>query len=110
MPERPGSPKTNFAGGYCRCRVRIGQLLSYKLNVGDTEHKSMLARNRAPGWFGKDQCQGKSRQKEWAKGWKTSIGSTLPVMKNKLVRKLRIERIQKSSTGMTGIAAIRDCV
>jgi hypothetical protein len=28
MPERPGSPKTNLAGGYWRTRVRMGQLLS----------------------------------------------------------------------------------
>src|SRR5947207_15472980 len=43
VPVRPGSPKTNFAGGYCRTRVRMGQLRSYRLNVGDTEHRSMLA-------------------------------------------------------------------
>src|SRR5581483_5452712 len=43
MPDRPGSPKTNFAGGYCRTRVRIGQLLSYRLKIGDTEHRSMFA-------------------------------------------------------------------
>ena len=28
MPVRPGSPKTNLAGGYCLTRVRMGQLLS----------------------------------------------------------------------------------
>ncbi len=28
MPVRPGSPKTNLAGGYWRTRVRIGQFLS----------------------------------------------------------------------------------
>src|ERR1700733_6358249 len=43
MPVRPGSPKTNLAGGYCRTRVRIGQLLSYRLKIGETEHRSMLA-------------------------------------------------------------------
>src|SRR5215469_14584469 len=43
MPVRPGSPNTNFAGGYCRTRVRIGQLLSYRLKTGDTEHRSMFA-------------------------------------------------------------------
>src|SRR5579871_6576054 len=43
IPERPGSPKTNFAGGYCRTRVRIGQCLSYKLKIGDTEQRSRLA-------------------------------------------------------------------
>src|ERR1700739_2969506 len=43
LPVRPGSPKTNFAGGYCRTRVRIGQLLSYRLKTGDTEHRSMFA-------------------------------------------------------------------
>src|SRR6202041_831792 len=42
-PVRPGSPKTNLAGGYWRTRVRMGQLLSYKLKVGETEHRSMLA-------------------------------------------------------------------
>ena len=43
MPVRPGSPKTNLAGGYCRTRVRMGQLRSYRLKTGDTEHRSMLA-------------------------------------------------------------------
>src|SRR5271165_2027596 len=43
MPVRPGSPKTNFAGGYCRTLVRIGQWLSYRLKTGDTEPTSILA-------------------------------------------------------------------
>src|SRR5271156_3941676 len=43
MPVRPGSPNTNFAGGYCRTRVRIGQLASYRLNIGDTDATSMFA-------------------------------------------------------------------
>src|ERR1700739_2132840 len=43
LPVRPGSPNTNFAGGYCRTRVRIGQFLSYRLNTGDTEQRAMLA-------------------------------------------------------------------
>jgi len=43
MPVRPGSPNTNFAGGYCRARVRIGQLLSYRLKIGDTAATSMFA-------------------------------------------------------------------
>ena len=34
MPVRPGSPKTNLAGGYCRGRVRMGQALSYRLKIG----------------------------------------------------------------------------
>src|ERR1700758_5250815 len=38
-PVRPGSPNTNFAGGYWRTRVRIGQFLSYRLKTGETEHK-----------------------------------------------------------------------
>src|SRR5215469_14571762 len=42
-PVRPGSPKTNLAGGYCRTRVRIGQFRSYRLNTGETEHRSILA-------------------------------------------------------------------
>src|SRR5580692_3205839 len=42
-PVRPGSPKTNLAGGYCRTLVRMGQLRSYRLNTGDTEQRSMLA-------------------------------------------------------------------
>src|SRR5271163_707485 len=42
MPVRPGSPNTNFAGGYCRTRVRIGQLASYRLNIGDTEATSIF--------------------------------------------------------------------
>src|SRR5258708_37646468 len=41
IPVRPGSPKTNFAGGYCRCRVRSGQLWSYQLKIGDTDTTSM---------------------------------------------------------------------
>src|SRR5579872_3209674 len=43
IPDLPGSPKTNLAGGYCRTRVRIGQFLSYKLKTGETEHRSMFA-------------------------------------------------------------------
>src|SRR5271170_506057 len=43
MPVRPGSPMTNFAGGYCRTRVRIGQLASYRLNIGETAETSILA-------------------------------------------------------------------
>src|SRR5579885_186685 len=43
MPVRPGSPKTNFAGGYCRTRVPIGQFLSYRLKIGETEATSLLA-------------------------------------------------------------------
>src|ERR1700689_3751468 len=43
MPVRPGSPNTNFAGGYCLARVRIGQLLSYRLKIGDTAAPSILA-------------------------------------------------------------------
>jgi len=42
-PRRPSSSKTNFAGGYCLTRVRIGQLLSYRLKIGETEQRSMLA-------------------------------------------------------------------
>src|ERR1700733_14005605 len=43
MPVRPGSPKTNLAGGYCRWRGRMGQALSYRLKIGETEATSMLA-------------------------------------------------------------------
>src|ERR1039458_2076875 len=43
MPERPGSAKTNLAGGYWRTRVRLGQFLSYRLKTGETAHRSILA-------------------------------------------------------------------
>src|SRR5215469_14769084 len=43
VPVRPGSAKTNFAGGYCRWCVRIGQSSSYRLNTGETETMSRLA-------------------------------------------------------------------
>src|SRR3954471_19543202 len=42
-PVGPASLNTNFAGGYCRWWVRIGQWSSYKLNTGDTDTMSMLA-------------------------------------------------------------------
>src|SRR5690242_4137582 len=42
-PVRPGSLKTNFAGGYCRMCVRMGHAESYKLKTGATETRSMLA-------------------------------------------------------------------
>ncbi len=43
MPVRPGSPNTNFAGGYCRWRVRSGHLWSYRLKIGDTDTTSIFA-------------------------------------------------------------------
>ena len=43
VPVRPASANTNFAGGYWRWWVRIGQSASYKLNTGDTETISMFA-------------------------------------------------------------------
>src|SRR5689334_18067334 len=43
VPVRPGSPKTNLAGGYWRWWVRMGQCLSYRLNTGETATRSMLA-------------------------------------------------------------------
>src|SRR5947207_9127430 len=42
VPVRPGSANTNFAGGYCRWWVRIGQSEAYRLKTGDTETMSML--------------------------------------------------------------------
>src|SRR5437588_12248445 len=43
MPVRPGSPKTNLAGGYWYGRVRMGQDLSYRLNTGEIPATSILA-------------------------------------------------------------------
>src|SRR5689334_4139562 len=43
IPVRPGSPKTNLAGGYCRWWVRMGHALSYRLNTGETATTSMFA-------------------------------------------------------------------
>src|SRR5208282_5161010 len=42
-PMRPASENTNFAGGYWRWWVRIGQASSYRLNTGETETRSMFA-------------------------------------------------------------------
>jgi len=42
-PIRPGSSKTNFAGGCVPVLVRIGQCRLYKLKTGWTEIRSMCA-------------------------------------------------------------------
>src|SRR5258708_24515996 len=43
MPVRPGSLKTNFAGGYCLWGVRIRQALSHRLNTGEIKTTSIFA-------------------------------------------------------------------
>src|SRR5882762_10646010 len=43
VPMRSFSANTNFAGGYWRWCVRIGHSWSWRLKLGETETKPMLA-------------------------------------------------------------------